>query len=117
MYHQIFKNLKKFSFKKSRDIYCGLLQIFKSFMSSLSLEEKGDIYDILVSSKVWKNFFIVDPLQSERSSNIKALFSDISNDDEILINESENVLFLYKFSSLELHPHIKNIFSKTEIFS
>jgi hypothetical protein len=83
--------------------------------ATLTAEEKSTIYDILVSSDVWKNFFMYAPPRSERSHNIKALFGDICSSHGRLQDERENVVFLYEFADVVLHPHIKNIFARFDI--
>lgn len=79
---------------------------------TLTAEEKSIIYDIIVSTGVWKNFFGDVPPRSERTKNVKMLFSDISMPNGILKDEKENVLFLYSRFDKDLDPHIKNIFAR-----
>lgn len=71
--------------------------------------KKVIIYNILVSSGIWKEFFIVNPKRSERDNNIKVIFGDMLTSDGKLKDERENVIFLYEFLGKDMEPFMKNI--------
>lgn len=67
----------------------------------------------MVSSGVWKDFFILNPVRSDTKENIKALFSDPLSEDGNLIDERENILFIYEFTGREMPSFLKNILFST----
>lgn len=81
-------------------------------IKKLTVEEKGAIYDIMVSTQIWQNFFMFTPTREERGHNIRVLFNDVCKVYDEEMDERENVLHLHKCTNTNLHPTIVDIFSR-----